>query len=86
MENPREFYDYFMVLNGQFVGYSQISHCTSELDVTNYLQLDENILDIIVLKWCDGSIWRNRINSVCRGFFVMFICCNGMRSICRIFH
>ncbi|WP_061887742.1 sugar-binding domain-containing protein [Aggregatibacter actinomycetemcomitans] len=55
MENLREFYDYFMVLNGQFVGYSQISHCTSEFNVTNYLQLDENILDIIVLKWCDGS-------------------------------
>ncbi|WP_392388685.1 sugar-binding domain-containing protein [Aggregatibacter actinomycetemcomitans] len=69
VENPREFYDYFMVLNGQFVGYSQISHCTSEFDVTDYLQLGENILDIIVLKWCDGSYLKEQDKFCMSGIF-----------------
>lgn len=67
------------------VDYSQISYCISESYVTNYLQLGENSLTVIVPKWCDGSYRGIRINSVYRGFFVMFTCWNGTRSICRIF-
>ena len=46
---------FYVWLNGSYVGYSQISHHTSEFDVTDLLQDGENLLAVLVLKWCDGS-------------------------------
>ncbi|EHK91423.1 sugar-binding domain-containing protein [Aggregatibacter actinomycetemcomitans] len=69
VENPKEFYDYFMVLNGQFVGYSKISHCTSEFSVMNYLQLGENSRTIIVPKWCDDSYLKEQDKFRMSGIF-----------------
>ncbi|MBN6067076.1 beta-galactosidase [Aggregatibacter actinomycetemcomitans] len=59
----------FLYVNGQFVGYSQISHCTSEFDVTNYLQSGENSLTVIVLKWCDGSYLEDQDKFRMSGIF-----------------
>lgn len=46
---------FYVWLNGQYVGYSQISHHTSEFDVTELLKEGDNLLAVLVLKWCDGS-------------------------------
>ena len=46
---------FYVWLNGTYVGYSQISHHTSEFDVTELLQEGDNLLAVLVLKWCDGS-------------------------------
>ncbi len=46
---------FYLFVNGRFVGYSQVSHMTSELDVTDYLHAGSNTLAVVVLKWCDGS-------------------------------
>ena len=46
---------FYVWLNGTYVGYSQVSHHTAEFDVTNYLQEGDNLLAVLVLKWCDGS-------------------------------
>ena len=46
---------FYVYVNGTFVGYSQISHATSEFDVTPYLKKGKNTLDVIVLKWCASS-------------------------------
>ena len=46
---------FYVYVNGQRIGYSQISHCTSEFDVTDALQNGENVLDVLVLKWCASS-------------------------------
>lgn len=46
---------FYVFLNDAFVGYSQVSHMTSEFDVTKYLAVGENILKVLVFKWCDGS-------------------------------
>ena len=46
---------FYLFVNGQFVGYSQVSHMTSELDVTKYLRAGENLIQVVVLKWCDGT-------------------------------
>ena len=43
---------FYLYVNGVKKGYSQISHATSEFDVTNLLRDGENVLDVIVLKWC----------------------------------
>ncbi len=46
---------FYLFVNKKFVGYSQVSHCTSEFDITDYLVGGENRLDVLVVKWCDGS-------------------------------
>ncbi len=46
---------FYLYVNGAFVGYSQISHATSEFDVTARLFDGDNTLDVVVLKWCASS-------------------------------
>ena len=46
---------FYVWLNGRFAGYSQVSHCTSEFDVTDFLVCGENRLAVLVVKWSDGS-------------------------------
>ncbi len=46
---------FYLYINGTFVGYSQVSHMTSEFDVTQYLHEGENTIGVLVLKWCDGT-------------------------------
>lgn len=56
---------YEVFLNNQFVGASKGSHLTSEFLLTPFLFKDaENILTVVVYKWCDGAyledqdMWR----------------------------
>lgn len=46
---------FYLYVNGSFVGYSQVSHSTSEFNVTDLLHAGENEVRLVVLKWCDGS-------------------------------
>ncbi len=46
---------FYLYINGKFVGYSQVSHMTSEFNVTRFLENGENTVCVIVLKWCDGT-------------------------------
>ncbi|MDO4913373.1 MAG: glycoside hydrolase family 2 TIM barrel-domain containing protein [Bifidobacteriaceae bacterium] len=50
---------FYVWLNGNYVGYSQVSHATSEFNITPYLQ-KENTLVVLVLKWCDGSYFEDQ--------------------------
>ncbi len=43
---------FYLYINGQFKGYSQISHATSEFDITELSVNGENTIDVLVLKWC----------------------------------
>ncbi len=43
---------FYVYINGQFKGYSQISHATSEFDITELAVNGENTIDVLVLKWC----------------------------------
>lgn len=43
---------FYLYVNGSFKGYSQISHSTSEFDITELVVDGENTLDVLVLKWC----------------------------------
>ena len=55
---------YYLYINGNFVGFTQISHKLTEFDVTRYLTSGENQIDILVMKWCaesyleDQDKWR----------------------------
>ena len=44
-----------MWVNGQFVGYSQVSHSPSEFDITRFAKAGKNRLAVLVLKWTDGT-------------------------------
>ncbi|MBQ9070112.1 MAG: DUF4981 domain-containing protein [Clostridia bacterium] len=46
---------FYLYVNGSFAGYSQVSHMTSEFNVTGLLREGENEIRVVVLKWCDGS-------------------------------
>ncbi len=60
---------FYVWLNGVYVGYSQVPHATSEFDVTSLLQEGENILGVLVLKWCDGSYLEDQDKFRMSGIF-----------------
>ena len=46
---------FYLYVNGVKKGYSQISHATSEFDITELVRDGENVLDVHVIKWCASS-------------------------------
>ena len=46
---------FYLWVNGQAVGYSQDSRLPAEFDLTNYVQIGENELRAMVIRWSDGS-------------------------------
>lgn len=46
---------FYAFLNGHLLGYSQITHKTTEFDLSEFGVAGENVLDVIVLKWCASS-------------------------------
>lgn len=60
---------FYVWLNGVYAGYSQVSHATSEFDVTALLQEGENTLAVLVLKWCDGSYLEDQDKFRMSGIF-----------------
>ena len=60
---------FYVWLNGRFVGYSQVSHSTSEFDATPYLKQGENRIDVLVLKWCDGTYFEDQDKLRMSGIF-----------------
>ena len=60
---------YYVWLNGKYVGYSQVSHSTSEFDVTDYVKEGTNRLAVLVLKWCDGSYMEDQDKFRMSGIF-----------------
>ena len=46
---------FFLWVNGEQVGYSQVSHSPSEFEITDYVHEGNNRMAVLVLKWCDGT-------------------------------
>ncbi len=66
---------FYVWLNGEFVGYSQVSHSTSEFDITDKVKKGENTLCVLVLKWCDGSYLEDqdkfRMSGIFRDVYIL---------------
>lgn len=60
---------FYVWLNGEFLGYSQVSHSTSEFDVSGKLRNGSNTLAVLVLKWCDGSYLEDQDKFRTTGIF-----------------
>lgn len=65
----------YLYINGEFAGYSQISHCTSEFDITPFLHDGTNTITAAVLKWCDGTYLEDqdkfRLSGIFRDVYVL---------------
>ena len=60
---------FYVWMNGTYVGYSQVSHATSEFDVTDYIEEGKNVLAVLVLKWCDGTYLEDQDKFRMTGIF-----------------
>lgn len=60
---------YYVWVNGKFCGYSQVSHCTSEFDVTDLIKTGTNVLSVLVMKWCDGTYFEDQDKLRMSGIF-----------------
>ena len=58
----------YVWVNGTYVGYSQVSHATSEFDVTDVIERADTIA-VLVLKWCDGSYLEDQDKFRMSGIF-----------------
>ena len=66
---------FYVWINGSYVGYSQVSHMTSEFDITDLLQDGENSIAVLVMKWCDGSYLEDqdkfRMSGIFRDVYIL---------------
>ena len=60
---------FYLWLNGEFVGYSQVSHAMSEFDVTDLLVEGLNQIAVLVLKWSDGTYLEDQDKLRMSGIF-----------------
>ena len=60
---------FYVWLNGAFIGYHQVSHSPAEYDITEQLRQGENVLAVLVLKWCDGSYLEDQDKFRSSGIF-----------------
>ncbi len=59
----------YLWVNGEFTGYSQVSHSTSEFEITEFLQEGDNVLAALVLQWCDGTYLEDQDKLRMSGIF-----------------
>ncbi len=67
---------FYLYVNGKFAAYSQVSHMTSEVDITDLLTPGKNTLAVLVVKWCDGSYLEDqdkfRLSGIFREVYLLF--------------
>ena len=67
---------FYLFLNGELVGYSMVSHMTSEFDLTDKLLDGDNTVTLLVLKWCHGSYLEDqdmfRASGIFRDVYLLY--------------
>lgn len=67
---------FYLYINNRFVGYSQVSHMTSEFRVSEYLCEGKNDIKVLVFKWCDGSYLEDqdmwRLSGIFREVYLLY--------------
>src|SRR5699024_5230064 len=51
---------FYLWINDQFIGYSQISHSISEFDISSYIHSGTNTIQVLVLKYSDGTYFEDQ--------------------------
>lgn len=64
-----------LYVNGEYVGFSQVSHMQAEFDITPFVKKGKNIITARVLKWCVGSYLEDqdfmRYNGIFRDVYLL---------------
>ena len=67
---------FYVFVNGEFVAYSQVSHMTTEINVTKSLRAGSNELTVLVFKWSDGSYLEDqdkiRLSGIFREVYLLY--------------
>jgi len=76
---------FYLFINDSFAAYSQVSHMTSEIDVTGFVKEGENDIKVLVFKWCDGSYLEDqdmwRMSGIFREVFILVRPVDRIRDI-----
>lgn len=59
----------YLWINEEFAGYSQVSHSTSEFEITDLIREGENSIAVLVLQWCDGTYLEDQDKLRMSGIF-----------------
>lgn len=67
---------FYVWINGSFIGFSQVSHCTSEFEIARHLKKGKNSIAVLVFKWCAGSYLEDqdkfRMTGIFRDVYLLF--------------
>ena len=66
---------FYLWVNGTFAAYSQVSHATATVDITDLLAGGENTFEVLVVKHCDGSYFEDqdffRLSGIFREVYIV---------------
>ena len=75
---------FYLWINGEFAGYSQVSHSTSEFDISDLIHEGDNEITVLVLKWCDGTYLEDqdklRMSGIFRDVYILYRPENHLRD------
>jgi len=67
---------FYVWVNDTFAAYSQVSHMTSEINVTSLVKEGKNTIKVLVLKWSDGTYLEDqdmwRMSGIFREVYLLF--------------
>jgi Beta-galactosidase/beta-glucuronidase len=67
---------FYVWINDTFAAYSQVSHMTSEIDISSLLKAGKNTIKVLVLKWCDGTYLEDqdmwRMSGIFREVYLLY--------------
>ena len=67
---------FYLFINGEFVGYSEVSHTTSEFNISSAIKAGKNEMFVLVVKWCAGSYLEDqdkfRSSGIFRDVYLLF--------------
>ncbi|MBQ8849055.1 MAG: hypothetical protein IJ011_01825 [Clostridia bacterium] len=74
----------YLFVNGEKVGFGMSPHNDSAFDITPYLHNGENLISMLVMKWCAGSYLDDqdmiRLNGIFRDTYILKRAKNGIRD------
>lgn len=66
---------FYLFVNSEFVGYSQITHSLSKFNISEYVVNGNNTIDVVVLKWCASSYLEDqdkfRLTGIFRSVYIL---------------
>ena len=76
---------FYLWVNGAFLGYSEVSHCNSEFDITEVMNNGANVFEALVVKHCTGTYLEDqdffRLSGIFRPVYLLEREENHLRDI-----